>query len=126
MAIPGRRTHRPRTEVGGFSRPRPPHDIRLIDYPNDVFHVLTTTYTKPVDVVDQTRPAHVAWLNDEVAAGRILAAGRLESATGAVLITSDISEDEVTALIARDPYAQADLIEVERVSFNGSIRAPGL
>jgi uncharacterized protein YciI len=68
----------------------------------------------------------VAWLNDEVAAGRILAAGRLESATGAVLITSDISEDEVTALIARDPYAQADLIEVERVSFNGSIRAPGL
>ena len=91
-----------------------------------MFHVLTTTYTKPVDVVDQTRPAHVAWLNDEVAAGRILAAGRLESATGAVLITSDISEDEVTALIARDPYAQADLIEVERVSFNGSIRAPGL
>ena len=91
-----------------------------------MFHVLTTTYTQPVDIVDQTRPAHVAWLNEEVAAGRILLAGRLESATGAVLVTGDISDDEVTDLIARDPYTKAGLVEVARVSFNGSIRAPGL
>jgi uncharacterized protein len=91
-----------------------------------MFHVLTTTYLKPIDVVDQTRPAHVAWLNEEVAAGRILLAGRVESATGAVLITGDISVEEVDDLIARDPYTLAGLVSCERVSFNGSIRAPGL
>ena len=88
--------------------------------------MLTTTYTQPVDVVDQTRPAHVTWLNEEVAAGRILLAGRVESATGAVLITGDISVEEVEDVIARDPYTLAGLVSYERVSFNGSIRAPGL
>lgn len=91
-----------------------------------MFHVLTTTYTQPIEVVDQTRPAHVAWLNEEVAAGRILLAGRVESMTGAVLVTGDLSEEELAELIERDPYTKAGLVRVERVSFNGSIRAPGL
>lgn len=91
-----------------------------------MFHVLTTTYIQPLDVVDQTRPAHVAWLKEEVAAGRILVAGRLESATGAVLITGDLSDEEVEDVIARDPYTVAGLIRCERVSFNGSVRTPGL
>ena len=91
-----------------------------------VFHVLTTTYTQPIDVVDQTRPAHVAWLNEEVAAGRILLVGRVESATGAVLITGDLTDEEVEDVIALDPYTLAGLIRCERLSFNGSIRAPGL
>ncbi|OBC00849.1 GTP cyclohydrolase [Mycobacterium sp. 852013-50091_SCH5140682] len=90
-----------------------------------MFHVLTTTYLQPDEVVGQTRPAHVAWLHEEVAAGRILLAGRLEP-TGAVLITGDISDEEVEDLIARDPYTVAGLVSFERVSFNGSIRAPGL
>ncbi|QRY49077.1 YciI family protein [Mycolicibacterium septicum] len=91
-----------------------------------MFHVLTTTYVQPVDVVDQTRPAHIAWLEEEVAAGRIVLAGRLESATGAVLITGDLSEEEVEDVIARDPYTLAGLIRCERTSFNGAFRAPGL
>lgn len=91
-----------------------------------MFHVLTTTYLQPIDVVDQTRPAHVAWLKEEVAAGRILLAGRLESATGAVLITGDLTDEEVEDVIARDPYTLAGLIRCERTSFNASFRAPGL
>lgn len=91
-----------------------------------MFHVLTTTYLQPIDVVDQTRPAHIAWLEDEVAAGRILLAGRLESATGAVLVTGDLSEEEVEDVIARDPYTLAGLVRCDRVSFNGAFRAPGL
>lgn len=91
-----------------------------------MFHILTLTYIKPTDVVDQTRPAHVAWLNDEVAAGRVLLAGRQEPATGGVLITGDISVEEAQQLIDKDPYTVAGLASYERVSFNGSIRAPGL
>ncbi|ORA37576.1 YciI family protein [Mycobacterium aquaticum] len=91
-----------------------------------MFHILTLTYLKPVEVVDQTRAAHVAWLNDEVAAGRILLAGRLEPLSGGVLITGDISVEDAQQIIDTDPYTLEGLVSYERVSFNGSIRAPGL
>ena len=91
-----------------------------------MFHVLKITYDQPLDVIDQTRPAHLAWLADEVAAGRILLAGRQESGAGGVLITGDISAEDAQDIIDRDPYTLAGLVSYERLSFNGGIRAPGL
>jgi uncharacterized protein YciI len=91
-----------------------------------VFHVLKINYDKPIEVIDQTRPAHLAWLDDEVAAGRLLLAGRQESGAGGVLITGDISTEDAQDIIDRDPYTLAGLVTYERLSFNGRIRAPGL
>lgn len=91
-----------------------------------MFHVLTLTYLQPLDVIDQTRPAHLEWLRNEVDAGRILLAGRVEAQTGAVLITGDITDDEARNVIDSDPYQQAGLVAYERASFNGAFRAPGL
>jgi len=91
-----------------------------------VFHVLKINYEKPIEVIDQTRPAHLDWLNDEVAAGRILLAGRQESGAGGVLITGDISTEDAQDIIDRDPYTLAGVVSYERLSFNGGIRAPGL
>lgn len=65
-----------------------------------VFHLLTTAYLQPFDVVDQTRPAHLEWLGERVSAGRILLAGRTESQSGVVCY--------------------------QRVAFNGAFRAPAL
>ena len=91
-----------------------------------MFHVLTLTYVQPLDVVDETRPAHVDWIQREIEAGRMLLAGRQESQQGGVLITGDISIEDAETLMAEDPYQQAGLVRYERVSFNGSLRAPGL
>lgn len=91
-----------------------------------MFHVLTINYEKPVEVIDQTRPAHLAWLNDEVAAGRILLAGRQDSGAGGVLITGDISTEDAQSMIDRDPYTLAGVVSYERLSFNAGMRAPGL
>ena len=91
-----------------------------------MFHVLRSTYLQPPDVVEQTRPAHLEWLKGEVAAGRILLAGRLEDGSGAVLITGDMSEDDAQDVVDRDPYTPAGAARYERVSFNGAFRAPGL
>ena len=91
-----------------------------------MFHVLKINYEKPIEVIDQTRPAHLDWLNDEVAAGRILLAGRQESGAGGVLITGDISTEDAQDIIDRDPYTLAGVVSYERLSFNGGIRAPGL
>ena len=91
-----------------------------------MFHVLTLTYLKPLDVVDQTRPAHVEWIKSEIAAGRLLLAGRQESEQGGVLITGDIAVEQAEELIASDPYQLAGLVSYQRVGFNAALRAPGL
>ena len=65
-----------------------------------MFHVLNITYTQPLDVVDQARPAHLEWLDAEIAAGNILISGRNEAGTGGVLITGDIAAEDAEALIA--------------------------
>ena len=91
-----------------------------------MFHVLTITYLQPLDVIDRMRPAHLQWLTDEVAAGRILLAGRVESQDGAVLIAAEMSAAEADAVAASDPYTQAGVVRYDRVSFNPGFRAPGL
>jgi uncharacterized protein YciI len=83
-----------------------------------VFHVLTLTYLQSTDVVDQTRPAR--------ARGRLILTGRLESQTGGVLITGDISTEDAESLMANDPYQLAGLVRYDRVGFTGGARAPGL
>jgi uncharacterized protein YciI len=91
-----------------------------------MFHVLTLTYLQPLEVMDTVRPDHLAWIQKEVEAGRLLLAGRQESQKGGVLITADISDEEADALAAQDPYNLAGLVSYERLTFNGAFRAPGL
>ncbi|WP_099022561.1 YciI family protein [Mycolicibacterium palauense] len=91
-----------------------------------MFHVLTLTYLQPLEVVDETRPQHVAWIQREIEAGRLILAGRQESQRGGVLITGDISVEAAEELMASDPYQRAGLVSYERVGFNGALRAPGL
>lgn len=91
-----------------------------------MFHVLKSTYLQPPDVVEQTRPAHLEWLKEEVAASRILLAGRLDDESGAVLLTGDMSTEDAQDIVDRDPYTHAGVARYERSSFNGAFRAPGL
>lgn len=91
-----------------------------------MIHVLKSTYLQQADVVEQTRPAHLEFLNEEIAAGRILLAGRQEDGSGGVLVTGDISAEDAQDIIGRDPYTQAGVANYERTSFNGAFRAPGL
>ncbi|MUM17804.1 GTP cyclohydrolase [Mycobacterium sp. CBMA271] len=89
-------------------------------------HVLSLTYTQPLDVVNEVRPDHAAWIADEIEAGRLILAGRNEHATGGVLISGDISVEEAEALIAVDPYTTAGVAEYTRTGFNVSFKAAGI
>ena len=91
-----------------------------------MFHVFSSTYLQPPDVVEQTRPAHLKFLQAEIDAGRLLLAGRQDDGSGGVLITTNISVEDAQALLDRDPYVQAGVARYARTSFNGAFRAPGL
>ena len=91
-----------------------------------MFHVLKSTYLQPPDVIEQTRPAHLEFLKEEIAAGRLLLAGRQEDSSGGLLITGDMSADEAQDILDRDPYTKAGVVNYQRLSFKGAYRAPGL
>ena len=85
-----------------------------------------STYLQAPDVIEQTRPAHLEFLEAEIEAGRLLLAGRQEDGSGGVLITADMTAEDAEALLDRDPYVQAGVARYERRSFNVAYRAPGL
>ena len=87
---------------------------------------MKSTYLQSPDVIEQTRPAHLEFLKDEIAAGRLLLAGRQDDGSGGMLITSDIDAADADDMIARDPYTRADVANYERTSFNAAFRAAGL
>jgi uncharacterized protein YciI len=91
-----------------------------------VFHVLKLTYIQPLDTIEESRAAHLAWLQEEIQAGRLILGGRRADLTGGVLITGDIGDDEAEDVMASDPYQQAGLVSYQRIAFNGAFRAPGL
>jgi len=88
-----------------------------------MYHVLQLTYTQPIDVVDGVRPAHLEWLDGEIAAGNVLISGRNEAGTGGILITGDISTEQAEALIAADPYTAAGVAAYTRAGFNAGRKA---
>ena len=88
-----------------------------------MIHVLKSTYLQPPDVIEQTRPAHLEFLNEEIAAGRLLLAGRQEDGSGGVLVTGDISAEEAQDIVDRDPTRGPGVANYERISFNGAFRA---
>ena len=90
-----------------------------------MFHVLTITYLQPPDVVDQTRPAHLEFLKDEVDAGRVLLAAGTSGRCRRHRRYRDVGRGARTSS-TRDPYTPAGVVRYDRVSFTGAFRAPGL
>jgi hypothetical protein len=81
------------------------------DAPPRLFMV---TYTHPDEAGWQRHVmAHVGWLQDQVAAGHVIASGPLpaEADKAALLIMAAQDEAALRALIATDPFALEGLID---------------
>lgn len=75
--------------------------------------------------VEPHRAAHIAWLKQALAEGRLVTAGRQAPPVGGVLIASG-SRDEVEAWAATDPFLIAGVATATFVEFTPSLAAPGL
>jgi len=82
-------------------------------------------YKVPLETIDALRPAHVAWLKQGLAEGRLLMAGRKVPVTGGMFLARG-SLDEVKAWAATDPFATQGAADYEFVEVAPSIVAPGL
>ena len=69
--------------------------------------VFVSEYQRPVEEVDEHREAHLAFLAELNAQGRILMSGRRVPPVGGVVILRAESLEEAEAIMAEDPFAKA-------------------
>ncbi|WP_423604395.1 YciI family protein [Sphingomonas sp. MS122] len=82
-------------------------------------------YKVPIETIDALRSAHVDWLKQGLADGRLLLAGRKVPVTGGMLLVRG-TLDEAKAWAATDPFATEGAAEYEFIEVAPSILAPGL
>ena len=83
------------------------------------------SYRVPIETIDALRPAHVEWLKQGLADGRLLLAGRKVPVTGGMLLVRG-TLDEAKAWCATDPFATEGAADYEFIEVAPSILAPGL
>ncbi|MDA0160908.1 YciI family protein [Solirubrobacter ginsenosidimutans] len=88
--------------------------------------VLLLTYIKPLPEVDALMRKHMAWLNEQYAAGRFIVSGRRIPRTGGVILARGDDLEEIEALAASDPFVSGGVATVEIVQFRASQTAKGL
>ena len=75
--------------------------------------VVLGTYLADLDEVDANRPAHLEWIDGQVAAGRIVVAGRRTPPDGSVLLLRGVDAEAAHALMDEDPHAQKGLVRYD-------------
>lgn len=88
--------------------------------------ILELTYTAPVERVDAVLEAHVAWLDEQYAAGRVLASGRKQPRDGGVLIAVAEDRAAIERIADTDPFVVAGVCEYRIVEFVATKTAPEL
>lgn len=87
--------------------------------------VVLLSYKVDIAEIDRLRPAHVEWLKQALAEGRLLLAGRQQPATGGMFLARG-SMDEVKAWAAHDPFAVEGAADYQFLEVTPSILAPGM
>ncbi|MFJ4906872.1 YciI family protein [Streptomyces sp. NPDC093249] len=67
--------------------------------------VLELTYTAPVERVDVFLDAHVAWLDEQYAAGVFVASGRKNPRDGGIILAAGVDRARIEEIAAGDPFS---------------------
>ena len=89
--------------------------------------VFVSEYRRPLEEVNEHREAHLAWLAEQYAQGRILISGRRVPPAGGVVILHAGDLEEAKAIMAADPFATAGVAAYEPYEFTpsaGPARSP--
>jgi uncharacterized protein YciI len=79
--------------------------------------VLLSRYLKPLDEVDRWLSEHRAFLERQYEAHRLLTSGPQNPRIGGVIVTHDISREELDALLAADPFVREGVAEYHVIEF---------
>ncbi|MFF8745113.1 YciI family protein [Streptomyces californicus] len=88
--------------------------------------VLELTYTAPVERADALMAEHVAWLDEQYAAGVFIASGRKNPRDGGVILAVGEDRTAIEAIAAADPFATHGVCAYRITEFIATRTAPGL
>ena len=88
--------------------------------------VIELTYKGALPEIDRHMKAHVAFLNQQYAAGRFVVSGRKIPREGGIIVATGGTREEIEALMREDPFVVRGLAEVRVVEFRASQRAGDL
>ena len=89
-------------------------------------YIVDLTYVKSMETVDFHLEAHVAYLEQQYASGVFLASGRKVPRTGGVILARCGSEEELQAVLDKDPFRQNGVARYTVTEFVPSMTAEGL
>ncbi|PZO90213.1 MAG: GTP cyclohydrolase [Sphingomonas sanxanigenens] len=87
--------------------------------------LVTLSYKADLARMDELLGAHRAWLEEAIASGRLLVAGRKVPRTGGFLIARG-ERAEVEAWAATDPFAIGEAADYDFLEIAPTMVAPGL
>ncbi|HTX57625.1 MAG TPA: YciI family protein [Candidatus Acidoferrales bacterium] len=79
--------------------------------------VLLSRYLKPLDEVDRVLADHRAFLERHYQAHHLLTSGPQNPRTGGVIVTHDLTREQLEAMLAEDPFTRHGIAEYEVVEF---------
>ncbi len=81
---------------------------------------VVSTYRTSIDEVLPHEQAHIAWVTDGYASGRILVSGPRVPLNGGVLVVSGSSVEEVGEWMQGDPFVAAGVVGFEVYEFSAT------
>jgi len=88
--------------------------------------LLEITFIKSKAEVEPYLEAHAAWGEQRFIAGDFLMAGAKWDEKGGVVITKGMSEEQLSSLLADDPFVQASVANYRITGFNCRFAQPEL
>lgn len=88
--------------------------------------VLLSEYTAPIEEVDNIRPEHLLWVQQQVESGRLIVAGRRHPVTGGVIIIEAENEMEVGSIVMADPYVVSGVARYQTIPFDPAFSRQGI
>ncbi|CAM5440539.1 YciI family protein [Streptomyces cyaneofuscatus] len=88
--------------------------------------VLELTYTAPVERADALMKEHIAWLDEQYAAGVFIASGRKNPRDGGVILAVGDDRQRIEAIAAADPFAAHGVCAYRITEFIATKTAPEL
>jgi len=88
--------------------------------------LLLSRYVKPLEEVERWLPEHREFLDRQYAAGHFIVSGPMEPRKGGVIVTADISRDQIERIMQDDPFLREGVSDYEFIEFKATKRAPQL
>jgi len=86
--------------------------------------IVSVTYQKPLEVVDNHLPAHISFLDKYFTRGIFIASGRKVPRCGGVILAHGVGRAELEEILEQDPFKSNGVALYEITEFVPSRTAP--